>query len=107
MDTQLRALHSAVETLTYQRRELSNCTGATAKAIAVLGHGEQEAALGRALAQLAETLEKIEVVRKAQSNSDLYQFGEMLREYVTLITAIKVKKTNKSTKQFIIKQNKL
>ncbi|XP_051165505.1 sorting nexin-2 [Leptopilina boulardi] len=89
LDTQLRALHSAVETLTYQRRELSNCTGATAKAIAVLGHGEQEAALGRALAQLAETLEKIEVVRKAQSNSDLYQFGEMLREYVTLITAIK------------------
>ncbi|XP_033228794.1 sorting nexin-2 [Belonocnema kinseyi] len=89
LDTQLRALHSAVENLTNQRRELANCTGATAKAVAVLGHGEQGAALGRALAQLAETLEKIEVVRKAQSNSDLYQFAEMLREYVSLITAIK------------------
>ncbi|XP_066590450.1 sorting nexin-2-like [Prorops nasuta] len=89
LDTQLRALQSAVETLTYQRRELANCTGATAKSIAVLGHGESGASLGRALAQLAETLEKVEVVRKAQSNSDLYQFGEMLRDYVALIGAIK------------------
>ncbi|XP_012285320.1 sorting nexin-2 [Orussus abietinus] len=89
LDTQLKALHSAVETLTNQRRELANCTGATARSIAVLGHGEPGASLGRALAQLADTLEKIEVVRKAQANSDLYQFGEMLREYVALIGAIK------------------
>lgn len=46
--------------------------------------------MGRALAQLAETLEKVEVIRRAQSNSDLYQFGEMLRDYVALIGAIKV-----------------
>lgn len=90
MDTQLRALHSAVEALTGQRTELANCTGATAKTVAVLGHGEVGVSLGRALAQLAETLEKVEVVRRAQSNSDLYQFGEMLRDYVSLIGAIKV-----------------
>ncbi|XP_011310837.1 sorting nexin-2-like isoform X1 [Fopius arisanus] len=89
LDTQLRALHSAVETLTNQRRELANCTGASAKSIAVLGHGEVGVSLGRALAQLAETLEKVEVVRRAQGNSDLYQFGEMLRDYVALIAAIK------------------
>ncbi|XP_043277267.1 sorting nexin-2 isoform X2 [Venturia canescens] len=89
LDCQLRALHSAVETLTNQRRELANCTGATARAIAVLGHGEVGVSLGRALAQLAETLEKVEAVRRAQSNSDLYQFGEMLRDYVALIGAIK------------------
>lgn len=90
LDIQLRALHSAVDALTNQRRELANCTGATAKSIAVLGHGEQGASLGRALAQLAETLEKVEVIRKKQSISDLYQFGEMLRDYVALIGAIKV-----------------
>lgn len=90
LDIQLRALHSAVDSLTNQRRELANCTGATAKSIAVLGHGEPGASLGRALAQLAETLEKVEVIRKTQSNSDLYQFGEMLRDYVALIGAIKV-----------------
>lgn len=90
LDIQLRALHSAVDCLTNQRRELANCTGATAKSIAVLGHGEPGASLGRALAQLAETLEKVEVIRKTQSNSDLYQFGEMLRDYVALIGAIKV-----------------
>ncbi|XP_043503512.1 sorting nexin-2 [Polistes fuscatus] len=89
LDTQLRALHSAVDTLTNQRRELANCTGATARAVAVLGHGEPGASLGRALAQLAETLEKVEVIRRAQSNSDLYQFGEMLRDYVALMGAIK------------------
>ncbi|XP_076289217.1 sorting nexin 1 [Lasioglossum baleicum] len=89
LDIQLRALHSAVDTLNNQRRELATCTGATARSIAVLGHGEPGASLGRALAQLAETLEKIEVIRKAQSNSDLYQFGEMLRDYVALIGAIK------------------
>lgn len=55
----------------------------------MLGHGEPGASLGRALAQLAETLEKVEIVRRAQSNSDLYQFGEMLRDYVALIGAIK------------------
>lgn len=90
LDVQLRALHSAVDTLTNQRRELATCTGATARSIAVLGHGEPGASLGRALAQLAETLEKVEVIRRAQSNSDLYQFGEMLRDYVALIGAIKV-----------------
>lgn len=89
LDIQLRALHSAVDTLTNQRKELATCTGATARSIAVLGHGEPGASLGRALAQLAETLEKVEVIRKAQSNSDLYQFGEMLRDYVALIGAIK------------------
>ncbi|KAG5344231.1 SNX2 protein, partial [Acromyrmex heyeri] len=89
LDIQLRALHSAVDSLTNQRRELANCTGASAKSIAVLGHGEPGASLGRALAQLAETLEKVEVIRKTQSNSDLYQFGEMLRDYVALIGAIK------------------
>ncbi|KAK0178264.1 hypothetical protein PV328_002231 [Microctonus aethiopoides] len=89
LDTQLRALHSAVETLTNQRQELASFTGASAKSIAVLGHGEVGVSLGRALAQLAETLEKVEVVRRAQSNSDLYQFGEMLRDYVALIGAIK------------------
>ena len=66
------------------------CTEATARSVAVLGHGEPSASLGRALAQLAETFEKIETVRKAQNNSDLFQFGEMLRDYVTLIGAIKV-----------------
>ncbi|XP_015599224.1 sorting nexin-2 isoform X2 [Cephus cinctus] len=89
LDTQLRALHGAVDALTNQRRELAFCTGATARSIAVLGHGEPGASLGRALAQLAETLEKVEIVRKAQSNSDFYQFGEMLRDYVALIGAIK------------------
>ncbi|KAH0945191.1 hypothetical protein HN011_006424 [Eciton burchellii] len=89
LDIQLRALHSAVACLTNQRRELANYTGATAKSIAVLGHGEAGPSLGRALAQLAETLEKVEVIRKKQSNSDLYQFGEMLRDYVALIGAIK------------------
>ena len=69
---------------------MATCTGATARSIAVLGHGEPGASLGRALAQLAETLEKVEVIRRAQSNSDLYQFGEMLRDYVALIGAIKV-----------------
>lgn len=90
LDIQLRSLHSAVDCLTIQRKELANFTGATAKSIAVLGHGEPGASLGRALAQLAETLEKVEVIRRTQSNSDLYQFGEMLRDYVALIGAIKV-----------------
>lgn len=90
LDNQLRALHAAVETLTNQRRELASCTGATARSIAVLANGEPGASLGRALAQLAETIEKVEVVRKAQSNSDLFQFGELLRDYVALIGAIKV-----------------
>ncbi|XP_014224652.1 sorting nexin-2-like [Trichogramma pretiosum] len=89
LDSQLRSLNGAVESLTNQRKELASCTGATARSIAVLGHGEPSASLGRALAQLAETLEKVEVVRKAQANSDLYQFGEMIRDYVALIGAIK------------------
>lgn len=91
LDTQLRSLYLAVETLTQQRRELALHTGATAKSIAVLSHGEPGASLGRALAQLAETLEKVETVRLAQSNSDLYQFGELLHDYVALVGAIKVR----------------
>jgi sorting nexin-1/2 len=92
LDIQLRNLHESVECLTNQRKELSTCTGATARSIAVLGHGEPGASLGRALAQLAETLEKVEIVRRAQGNSDLYQFGEMIHDYIALIGAIKVYK---------------
>ncbi|BFY97232.1 hypothetical protein BsWGS_00271 [Bradybaena similaris] len=89
LDLQLRKLHTSIETLSQHRKELSLNTAAFAKSAAMLGNVEEHTALSRALSQLAETEEKIEVLHKDQSEADFYIMAELMKDYVALMGAVK------------------
>ena len=56
----------------------------------MLGNAEENTALSRALSQLAEVEEKIDQLHLDQADSDFFVFCELIKDYITLITAIKV-----------------
>jgi sorting nexin-1/2 len=90
LDSQLKNLLTRVEGLVYQRRELSLSTASFGKAVAMLSNCDEHTSLSRALSQLAEAEEKVEHVYLEQNNADFSIFCEMLRDYVSLIGAVKV-----------------
>lgn len=71
--------------------ELSVNTAAFAKSAAMLGNSEDHTALSRALSQLAEVEEKIDMLHQEQAFADFYVFSELLSDYVRLISAVKVR----------------
>ncbi|XP_052270578.1 sorting nexin-2-like isoform X4 [Dreissena polymorpha] len=89
LETQLRKLHTAMESLVNHRRELSLSTATFAKSAAMLGASEEHTALSRALSHLAETEEKIEQLHKEQSEQDFYIMTELLKDYLALLGAVK------------------
>lgn len=89
LDMHLQRLHGAIKALVGHRRELSLLTGTVAKSAAMLSTCEEHAGLSRALSQLADVEEKVELLRSEQANSDLYILSETLKDYVGLFGAIK------------------
>ncbi|CAL1527373.1 unnamed protein product [Lymnaea stagnalis] len=89
LDIQLRKLHTNIETLSQHRRELSLSTASFAKSAAMLGNVEEHTALSRALSQLAETEEKIELLHKEQAEADFFVMAELMKDYVALMGAVK------------------
>ncbi|GFN75319.1 sorting nexin-2 [Plakobranchus ocellatus] len=89
LDMQLRKLHTSIEILSMHRRELSVNTAHFAKSAAMLGNVEEHTALSRALSQLAETEEKIEVLHREQSEADFFLMAELMKDYVALMGAVK------------------
>ncbi|KAK0054054.1 sorting nexin-2-like isoform X1 [Biomphalaria pfeifferi] len=89
LDIQLRKLHNNIETLSIHRKELSQSTAIFAKSAAMLGNVEEHTALSRALSQLAETEEKIELLHKEQSEADFFLMAELMKDYVALMGAVK------------------
>lgn len=65
-------------------------TASFAKSAAMLGNVEEHTSLSRALSQLAETEEKIEVRHKEQSEADFFIMAELMKDYVALMGAVKV-----------------
>lgn len=89
LDSNLQKLHAALKALVTHRKELSGLTGAVAKSAAILSTCEEHTGLSRALSQLADTEEKVELLRSEQANSDLYILSEIIKDYLGLIGAIK------------------
>ncbi|XP_069691171.1 sorting nexin-2 isoform X1 [Periplaneta americana] len=89
LDTQLRKLHTSVETLVLHRKDLAVLTSAFAKSAAMLSNCEEHTSLSRALSQLAEVEEKVEALHNEQANADFSVLCELLKDYVALIGAIK------------------
>ncbi len=71
--------------------ELAGSTQLFAKSAAMLGNSEEHTALSRAISQLAETEEKIENLHIEQANTDFFVFSELLKDYIGLIAAVRVR----------------
>ncbi|XP_064618772.1 sorting nexin-2-like isoform X2 [Lineus longissimus] len=89
LDLQLRKLHTSVETIVSFRKELGVSTATFAKSCAMLANSEEHTALSRALSQLAEIEEKIEQLHSDQADTDFFVLAEMLKDYISLIGAVK------------------
>ena len=56
----------------------------------MLGNAEEHTALSRALSQLAEIEEKVDQLHLDQADGDFFVLAELVKDYVTLIGAVKV-----------------
>ncbi|XP_037958337.1 sorting nexin-2 [Teleopsis dalmanni] len=89
LDANLQKLHSALKSLVTTRKELSALTGLVAKSAAMLSTCEEHTGLSRALSNLADVEEKIEILRSEQANSDFFILSEFVKDYLGLFGAIK------------------
>uniref|UniRef100_A0A8D8V8J6 Sorting nexin-2 n=2 Tax=Cacopsylla melanoneura TaxID=428564 RepID=A0A8D8V8J6_9HEMI len=89
IESQLAHLHSSIESLVVQRRELSLFSSHLAKSLALLSNIEEHSALSRVLSELSELYEKLETVYGEQATSDFDTLCELFRDYVALIQAVK------------------
>ena len=85
----MQKLHAAIKALVLHRKELSCLTGTVAKSAAIMSTCEEHTGLSKALSQLADVEEKVELLRSEQANSDLYILSEILKDYLGLFGAIK------------------
>lgn len=89
LDTHLKKLHQAVETMINCRKDVCSSTDMFVKSVATLGNTEENDTLSRALSRLSEVEEKIEALQQEQVQKDLYVFGETVKDYIGLLAAIR------------------
>lgn len=89
METQLRKLHNLAEAMVQCRSDLAVSTGSFAEAAATLSNTEEAHSLSRALGQLAKVEELVEQVHHQQAEADFYHFYELVKDYVTLMGAVR------------------
>lgn len=89
LDSQLRKLQVAVDSLLHNRKELTSSLDLLGKSTALIGHDESNVSLSCALSHLASTHEKVEKIYETQSNYDFLYLSELLRDYVGLIGSVK------------------
>lgn len=70
--------------------ELSLNTAGFAKSTAMLGSAEDNTALSRALSQLAEVEDKMELLHQDQAANDTFGFAEVIADYIRLLGAVRV-----------------
>ncbi|KAJ3593361.1 hypothetical protein NHX12_005696 [Muraenolepis orangiensis] len=88
-EQQLRKLHIMVDSLVNHRKELCGNTAVFAKSVAMLGNSEDNTALSRALSQLAEVEDKMELLHQEQAASDFFILAELLADYIRLLGTVR------------------
>ena len=69
--------------------DLTLTTKEFSKGTAILANSEEQLNLSRALSQLGEIYEKIDMIYAEQANSDYFMFGELIKDYIGLLDNIK------------------
>lgn len=96
MESQLKKLYSILENVVSCRRELAYATGQFAASCSLLASTEEAFHLSRSLEALARTEEKVELSLQAQADADYAYILELVRDYLALVTTVKVKETSLS-----------
>ena len=91
MESQLKKLYSILENVVNCRRELAYATGQFAASCSLLASTEEAFHLSRSLEALARTEEKVELSLQAQADADYAYILELVRDYLALVTTVKVK----------------
>ena len=73
--------------------DLADSTGMFAKSVFALGSAEEHTSLSRALSQLAEVEEKVDLIHIEQAENDFFIFGELIKDYIGMMQSIKVRRT--------------
>lgn len=89
LENQLKKLHGIVDIIVQYRQELSMATGNFANSVSALAEVEEVHSLSRALSHLAKAEEKVEAVHQQQAESDYFYLYELIRDYVSLVGAVK------------------
>lgn len=89
LESCLRRLLSAADSVCGERRDHALRTHEAARAHAALSAADTHAPLSRAFSHLADLHEKVEQLRVEQSNTDFYILTEHVKDYLGLIGAIK------------------
>jgi len=71
---------------------LSQCSTAMAKACANVATVEEHTNLAQVMSKLAELEEKAQLIHEEQCDSDFFTLSELLKDYLSQISAVKVSK---------------
>jgi len=89
LDTQLRKLLIATESLVEYRRGLAYQSNGLSKSLVVLSGCEDNSKLSAALAQLADLEEKVEKCHEDQAKADFFLLSELVKDYIGITGAVK------------------
>lgn len=89
LEMHLKKLHSAIETLVNEKRNLCNSGGKLASNLALLSQAEDNTAVASAISQLSELEHKLQNLNEDQWKIDYFIIGELARDYISLIGSIK------------------
>lgn len=90
LDAELKKMHAAAETLVTKRKDLATATVTFAEAFGGLAESEEVPELTKAMHQLSDVEAKVAKLHSKQERRDYYSFSEIIHDYITLVTAIKI-----------------
>eukprot|EP00096_Caligus_rogercresseyi_P009295 TRINITY_DN3131_c0_g1_i3.p1 TRINITY_DN3131_c0_g1~~TRINITY_DN3131_c0_g1_i3.p1 ORF type:complete len:510 (+),score=192.84 TRINITY_DN3131_c0_g1_i3:106-1635(+) len=89
LDGQLRKVHGFTEALVEHRKSLALNTELLSESLKKLSGVEVDSQLVRALSELAEVQGRIKTLHRKQSEADLYELSEVVKDYIGLVGAAK------------------
>ncbi|XP_065195180.1 sorting nexin-2-like [Sycon ciliatum] len=85
----LKSLHTALEGLAADRKDLANTSSALSRGVDILSGCETNVEFSEALAQFATVHENIQQIRLKQVDTDFFIMSEMIKDHLTMQTSIR------------------
>uniref|UniRef100_A0A0K2U341 PX domain-containing protein n=1 Tax=Lepeophtheirus salmonis TaxID=72036 RepID=A0A0K2U341_LEPSM len=89
LDIQLKKLHGITEALVEHRKSLANNTELLSDSLNKLAQVEENSKLSNAISKLSDVQYRVGRVHRGQSETDLYDLSELIKDYIGLVGAAK------------------
>jgi len=89
LDSQLRKLVVATDSLVDYRKNISGHTYSLSKSLGLLSSAEENTKLSAAIQQLSEVEEKVEKVHEQQAKDDFFLVSELVRDYIGIVGSVR------------------